>query len=117
MGIIDTIKRKLRYRRTWGTPVGQDCISLDTALCRWLGERLSFLAQHGNSAPYGYGGTDNIEVSLNFYEFHLSLHSASLLRWADRYNESWTAEEDASHYADAQEAMRWVADNLGTLWD
>jgi hypothetical protein len=109
MRIIEKIKRNWRYRRTWGTPVGQDCISLDTALCRWLGQRLLFMAEHTNSHDPAY--------TEDAWKDTLAGHAISLLRWADRYGNDWPLKDEIRHYEDAQAALRWCAANLASLWD
>jgi len=106
-----------QYKKTWGTPIGQDCISLDTSLCGWLGARLLFLSEHASSSPYYYGGTDNHEVSCDLFTSDLRDHGNALMRWAKHFDAAYDADMEKDTYIHAQEALRWVADNLGTLWD
>ena len=96
-----------KYAATWGTPIGKDCISLDTSLSRWLGERLTFLGEHTTSAPLGWEH-EGWKAKLHEMGGHMSA-------WAGHYDLS--AQEQAQAYTNAQEAMRWVADNLELLWD
>ena len=44
-----------KYDETWGTDVGEDCVSLNTSLCRWLGTRLVFLGSHTKGHPMSEG--------------------------------------------------------------
>jgi hypothetical protein len=90
----------------WKTPVGQDCIALDTALCGWLGARLAFLGVYSTAAPLNYA---NDEV----WQRDLTTHSAALLAYVNERDDDLTPET----YAAAQAAFRWVADHLGVLWD
>lgn len=106
--IKNKIARRLRYRRTWGTPAGKDCVSLDTSLCRWLGARLLFLAEHTNSHPNGWG--------YEAWKTTLHLHGTVLALWGDHFELVDHTEEETA-YANAQDSLRWVADNLGDLWD
>lgn len=108
MKIIDRLKRKWRYRNTWRTPIGQDCISLDTSLCKWLGDRLVFMSEHANSFDPAYTYERWCEL--------LRTNGEALLAW-HRHWDLDTLEEEQQAHLGAQEALRWVADNLGTLWD
>lgn len=94
------------YDSTWGTPMGQDCISLDTSLCLWLGDRLVFLAKHTQSHP----GDQTHEG----WCAALIENGERLLVWANHFHNE--ADEPVA-YRDAQSAMRWVAEHLGHLWD
>lgn len=97
----------MNYADTWGTPVGKDCVSLDTSLCHWLGERLTFLGEHTNSAPRGWEYED--------WKAKMREMGGYLSVWAGHYDLPVEAVPQA--YTNAQEAMRWVADNLRQLWD
>lgn len=109
MNIFERIKYRRRYKRTWGTPIGQDCISLDTTLCKWLGERMLFLAEHTQSFDPRY-------VSFEEWQRTLRVNAYALLGWANHWDCGSVDEEHAA-YEQAQAALRWIADNLGTLWD
>lgn len=109
MSIIQKIKHKWRYRQTWSTPIGKDCISLDTSLCRWLGERLVFMSDHANSFD---PSVDDIDA----WKRLLYGYGHDLLAWTQHWD-CETAEDERAVYERAQVALHWVADNLGTLWD
>lgn len=50
-------KKRETYADAWGSQIGQDCISLDVALGRWLGERLTYLSERDPlGCPSGYSG-------------------------------------------------------------
>lgn len=99
-----------KYRRTWGSKVGRDCISLETSLCRWLGARLLFLAENASGYPMGYKYAD--------WTADLKRAGEALTTWGNRYEqEDWDKWHDKEDYARAQEALQWVATNLGNLWD
>lgn len=93
--------RDQRYARTWGTPVGQDCINLDSALCKWLGERLVFMGEHTSS----FSGTYE---TLDAWRSDLTFHGKRLLRYG-------TTEE--SDYDDVRRTLEWVGKHLPALWD
>jgi len=109
--VLRFIKRRIsryRYNRLWTSPLGKDCVSLDTSLCKWLGDRLIFLATYTQSAPIGH--TDMR------WRRELAEHGQALLAW-DNHFELDAEQEEAAAYAHAQKAMRWVATHLGKLWD
>lgn len=99
----------MTYETTWGTPIGQDCISLDTVLCRWLGERLLFMGKHTSSIPFAW--------TTEGWRAALRKHGHALIAWANHFTNDLTPEEEKVAYAEAQDAMRWVAEYLGHLWD
>jgi len=108
--LLKKLQRKLRYRRTWGTPVGRDCVSLHTSLCAWLGARLVFLSAHAHGHPYSH--------SYEAWEEALRTHGQALLAWSTHFETRGDrpGEEDEL-YTEAQRAMYWVAAHLGNLWD
>jgi hypothetical protein len=89
------------YDKTWGSPVGQDCIDLCSALPRWLGERLTFLGKHTNSAPIGYHDTFGDEAAI-VWKGDLIRKGAALTRAAN-LNEYDTDLSD-SDIADVKQA-------------
>lgn len=97
------------YAEKWETPVGADCIDLHSALARWLGERLIHLGEHTNGIPMPYvskfPGDD--DAAFAAWKADLTTHGKALLAYV----------EDDETLPAAQEAIRWVADNLGLLWD
>lgn len=78
--------------------------SLDTHLGRTLGAQLTALAD-GHGCPDGYGQVR--------WEADLKRHGQALLG----YGEDKFDIDDTPLYGSAQDALRWVADNLGSLWD
>lgn len=106
---------------TWDTPVGEDCIDLCTSLPRWLGERLTFLGNHSSHCPLSYlaasGGDD--EHAYGSWLHDLKLHGAALTRATTPGVDALllTDEEIDATAKGAQDALRWVADNLQSLWD
>lgn len=100
----DRISRWWRFRKTWRTPVGQDCISLDRSLALWLGVRLTFLADNAMGAPINY----------SYEEWTTSLRNAGafLLAYAD--DEFF---DDETAIGNGKQAMAWVAKNFRELWD
>jgi len=106
-----TGKTKAEYKATWGTPIGKDCVSLDTTLCKWLGDRLVFSAAHASGHPLRY--------SHKRWKRELSENGNALLVWANHYDTDYGTNHDkeTEDYANAQRALRWVARKLGNLWD
>ena len=108
MNIWRHLTRRREYRKTWGTRVGQDCISLDTSLAAWLGARLTFLAEHAHGYP--------ADRTPEEWAAQLRENGARLNAYVDHHScETTDAEERV--IAEGQVAMRWVAENLPTLWD
>lgn len=107
------------YENTWGTPLGQDCVDLCSTLPRWLGERLMFLGMHTSGAPASYysASGEDAEHALGSWTHDLTKHGYALSLAGNLSNLEWTLEEEEKARADAQEAMLWVAVNLGNLWD
>jgi hypothetical protein len=97
---------KEAFKKLWGSPVGKDCVSLDTSMCKWLGDRLIFLANNTQSAPIGH-----TEMR---WRRELTEQGHALLAWGNKYE---TNADETIAYPKAQKAMRWVARNLGKLWD
>ena len=109
-----TDRHQKQYNETWGSKIGRDCIDFDQSLCRWLGERLSFLAQHANSCPaHAELYPPNMPTSEHFshWQAQLKHHGAALLIYA----EHGTEKDDATQ--NAQEALKFIADHLKVLWD
>lgn len=103
MRFIEKIKYHWRYRFTWGTPVGKDCISLDSSLCEWLGARLIFLATHGHDEDP--------------FRAKLLKHGEALSAYPCGLGTNLTMDEHRKRVADAQKALAWVSRNLVRLWD
>ena len=101
--------RDERYARTWGSPIGQDCISLDISLCKWLGERMIFLAEHTNSYHPDY--------TYESWAGNLTQHGYALLAYHDHWNDHDDDKPTVDYHLKAQAAMLFVAANLGHFWD
>ena len=116
------IKHRWNYRKTWGTTIGQDCIDLDITLCEWLGHRLIFLSEHGNSYPTGYIGlTDEHgnpanDDGFDAYKDDLRRHGTALIAYGKRYDVCGPDEVDQL-IEDARDALKWVTQQLPSLWD
>lgn len=92
----------MHYDCTWGTSVGKDCISLDIALGKWLGERLVYLSYRKNlGCPVGYKGGDRN------WRRDMLRHGQALVEYGAE------ACEDSDQ---AVIAMKWVTDNFEMLW-
>ena len=94
------------YDRTWGTPVGQDCIELRRSLTSWLGKRLVFLGDFTNSYPMHFESCEQ-------WRSDLSRHGVALLRYAKEYEKG----EIDVQPDDAKQALEFVAANLGHMKD
>ncbi len=55
-----------RYAATWGTEMGQDCITLKISLAKWLGPRLLFLAENTHR------GTEQLREFADAMVFHVA---------------------------------------------
>lgn len=100
--------QKERYAQTWGTPIGQDCISLNASLAKWLGPRLVFLADHTTSlAPGNYATEEEHEAVTKKFLGEMRAHGESLIEYGN------AEDNDAA----AENALRWVAENFIYLWD
>ena len=98
-----------RYAATWGTPVGQDCIDLDTTLATWVAERLEFMAKHTHGWPMDL--TDSNEEWVE-----LLTRKATALRDYVLYRHDCSSERTAK-IDEGQKAMAWVASVMPHLWD
>jgi len=117
------------YAEKWETPVGADCINLHSALTRWLGERLIHLGEHTNSVPYAYymkfsTGENTLDENASLEKAQMASYEAmwaSLALWKADLTTNGKAllayNKDEETLPAAQEALRWVADNLGMFWD
>lgn len=112
-----------KSKGVWSSKVGHDCVSLDTALCRWLGKRLSHLAKHSTGVPQDYidlvKSTQDIDRDTKFYhkcwKREMSASGEALTRYGNIHHEG--GEDTPEVLGDAQSAMRWVAKWLPNLWD
>jgi hypothetical protein len=102
------LRRGRTYRKTWGSRVGQDCISLDASLCEWLAERLAFLAQHHHSYP--------ADSTPEEYRLELLSHAMAMAVYPTRWDAE-TQEAEEALIAQAQHSLHWIADHLPGLWD
>jgi len=132
--LVGAIKRDTqRARRGWAD---RDTYGLDQHLCGVLGAMLVHLAQEG----CGYPGTEefptpelwnqalqeNGQALLSYStgrdeELLNKWHALAISREADEEDREVAFDQmqadDAARYANAQQALHWVADHLGSLWD
>ena len=105
----------------------RDCWNLDMVLCWWLAQRLQHFAETTHSYPMTFYGMDgrliNGELATSEYD-----EDAHILMWRtetvaaakalrDYSKRAFDADTDEQLTADAQQAMHFVANNLGRLWD
>jgi len=118
--------RALFTRARWGWSV-VDSWSTDDYIGAVLGEMLVHMAKYAHGAPAGYG-VDHAAVPFtgapsdtDFAKWEADLRTAgqALLTW-QRFHYDYTSadrrQEEAVHNA-AVDALHWVADNWGSLWD
>lgn len=116
------------YEATWGTKVGKDCISLDSKLARWLGKRLFFLSLYTRSAPGDLVATLVDDTDEEYFKAISDANLAwrsdlrhfgeALTKYGNRHKVSnISVIEEQEMLEEAQAALRWVAKNLGSLWD
>lgn len=109
------------YETIWSSDVAQDCINLNTTLAEWLAERLFFLSKNTHGCPASYIDNDPNDDNLVHmranarWREELATHAQSLAEWVIRSDDIDGASQ--VDYERAQAAIRFVADNLGTLWD
>ena len=93
---------KSEYERIWGMPIGQDCITLNVTLGKWLGERLIYLSYREHlGCPLDYPGGDRS------WQKAMLRHGQALLEYGNEVSEN---------SQDAKSAMIWVAKNFDHLW-
>lgn len=116
--MLSAVTEAGEYERTWGTPVGQDCIDLCSALPRWLGERLTFLGNHTSSCPMSYAEAFG-DAGVIVWKGDLIRKGAALTRAAtlDEHDLEVSDSDIEKVKTEAQKALRWAADNLQSLWD
>lgn len=78
--------------------------SLDVYLALTLGEQLIELAEHGHGYPGDY--------PYERWTRDLHRHGEALICYSEGWFDTWE-----TVYEPAREALVWVADNLGSLWD
>lgn len=106
-------------KNKWKTKVGRDCVSLDTALARWLGPRLVFLSKHTNGVPQGFidrHGFDDIDMAHDQWRKQMGEAGEALSLYGRVYDIESISEAQAVTDR-AGEAMKWVAEWFFGLWD
>jgi hypothetical protein len=117
MSEFEEYVKDVEYSDKWGTPIGKDCISLNTSLCKWLGDRLIHLGTHTNGFPIPDGfhpnGMDLLDddTLLRMWKSALLKHGHALVAITANDDAGWTEELAAN------DAMLWVAVNWNKLWD
>ena len=104
------MKKSKKYKKTWGSKIGQDCINLDTTLAGWLAPRLKFLSKHANGHP----------DQMPYEEWTKSLkeNAKKLKTYANKWDSvDWNLESENKKHDDAREAFEWVAKWFENLWD
>lgn len=107
-------------KNKWKTKVGRDCVSLDTALARWLGERLTFLAKHSNGVPQAFieeRQIANTDEAHDQWRKEMREAGETLTRYGTNMYDIDDVEDRAVLALDAVEAMEWVAKYFLGLWD
>lgn len=107
--IKETKYAKQRITRGWDD---RATWSLDTHLCATLGEQLAHLAEMTHGYPAGSRYT-----TFDQWQDDLRLYGKALTEYAEhKFSDDETIDQGRLEMQ-AQEALRWVADNLGSLWD
>lgn len=107
-------------KNKWRTKVGRDCVSLDTALARWLGKRLLFLAKHSNGVPQQFievRGIPDTDEAHQQWRKEMREAGEVLVAFGTTLYDLETAEETRDLSLKAVEAMEWVAEWFLGLWD
>jgi hypothetical protein len=94
-----------RLARGWDN---QSAWNLNYALPSMLGAQLIYLGRIAHGYPPDYfGGFDS-------WTADLTVHGEALIRYGKDSLEDF---DDSQLYESAQRALRWVAANLGSIWD
>ena len=96
-----------QYKEIWGTKIGKQCLNLDKAIARWLGKRLVHLGTHTCSRP--------LSTVADEWNGDLIRHGYALLAYAYDEHDTMEAEQEACNRA--KDAMGFVAEHFGQLWD
>ena len=109
-------------------PALHPTFSIGSALAESLGNSLIYCSRNLVGYPVGYPQPTmsdgrctmvksmNVEPSDSFNQWQSDMrkHGEALINWNKKDSEADESEEDIRK---AQEALRWVADNLVHLWD
>ena len=90
----------------WSTTIGQDCVSLNVSMAKFLIPRLRFLAQYSHSVPP--------QFTPNKWRTHLLEKAEMLESWCQA---TCCGYEDEQLQRDVQVAMTWIGKNFLHLWD
>jgi hypothetical protein len=99
---------QISYKARWGSKVGKDCVSLDHALCKWLGKRLVHLGMFTDSYVEG--------SDYNTWRTQLIAAGVALYNYTKLHNIDDDAKRDKV-ISEAKSNLHWIADNLGHFWD
>lgn len=105
-------------KSVWSDKVGRDAVSLDTALCRWLGKRLAHLAKHTGGVPVVFINENpqlDEDIHAVVWRSVMATHAENLLAYAKLYDAE--PEESEVIISRGRDAMHWVAKWLPHLWD
>lgn len=98
--------------------------NLNCYLPKFLGQQLVTMAETAHGFPTDYGGThfcpDNAGDHPRFIQWTADLrrHGEALVAFHEHDDDlTGDADEWDAIYRPAQEALRWVAENLASLWD
>lgn len=109
-GAVSSVRRAgQRVKRGWDETATW---SLDTHLGRTLGSQLIALAE----VSHGWPQSDEFP-EYEDWTAALRAHGATLIEYGRKHDTDLTMEQETALYTEAQKSLRWVADNLGSLWD
>ncbi len=83
--------------------------SVDSHLSRSLGQQLVVMSEIAHGHPVDY--------PFDRWVADLKTHGAALLTYQREHYDTHDQEAWDALYGPAQDALRWVADNLASLWD
>jgi hypothetical protein len=107
---VDNARREVKWARQRVVRGWDDRAmwSLDDHLAKTLGEQLVWMSKILHGHPCDYPDKE--------WTADLLKHGEALLNYQRLHYESYGDDWDAA-YRPAQDALRWVADNLASLWD
>lgn len=100
----------------------RDCWNLDVELSKWLSVRLLHMAKVTLATPIRFKNSDDNTINDGYLLSDTVMEKLwkDNLEWAGKSLEAYAAtayDHSSNNLEEAQRALRFVANNLGSLWD